>query len=63
MHGNVGIKRGVINEKYSILWHKRLGHISIERIERLVNDGILEALDFIDFDICVDYTLRESKPI
>ena len=54
VHGNVGIKSGVINEKYSILWHKRLGHISIERIKRLVNDGVLEALDFIDFDICVD---------
>ena len=38
MHGNVGIKRGVINEKSSILWHKRLCHISIERIKRLIND-------------------------
>ena len=38
MHENVGIKRGVINEKSSILWHKRLGHISIERIKRLIND-------------------------
>nr|CAN71521.1 hypothetical protein VITISV_037359 [Vitis vinifera] len=55
MHGNIGIKHAVINEKSSILWHKRLGHISIERIKRLVNDGVLEALDFIDFDICMDY--------
>ena len=54
MHGNVGIKRGVINEKSSILWHKRLSHISIEKIKRLVNDGVLEALDFTNFDICVD---------
>ena len=54
MHGNVGIKCGVINEKSSILWHKRLSHISIERIKRLVNDGVLEALDFTNFDICVD---------
>ena len=54
MHGNVGIKRGVINEKSSILWHKRLGHISIERIKILVNDGVLETLDFTNFDICVD---------
>ena len=38
MHGNVGIKRGVINEKSSILWHKRLCRISIERIKRLIND-------------------------
>ena len=54
MHGNVGIKRDVINEKSSMLWHKRLGHISIERTKRLVNDEFLEALDFVDFDICVD---------
>ena len=54
MHGNIGIKHAVINEKSSILWHKRLGHISIERIKRLVNDGVLEALDFTNFDICVD---------
>ena len=37
-----------------MLWHKRLGHISIDRIKRLVNDGVLEALDFTDFGICVD---------
>ena len=55
MHGNVDIKCGVINEKSSISWHKRLGHISIEGIKRMVNDGILEALDFTDFDSCVDY--------
>ena len=55
MHGNVSIKRGVINEKSSILWHKRLCHISIERIKKLINDGVLEALDFTNFDICVDH--------
>ena len=33
MHGNIGIKHGVINEKASMLWHKRLGHIYIERIK------------------------------
>ena len=54
MHGNVGIKCSVINEKSSTLWHKRLGYISIKIIKRLVNDGVLEAFDFTDFDICVD---------
>ena len=54
MHGNVGIKRSVINEKSSILWHRRLNHISIERIKRLVNDRVLGALDFTDFDTCVN---------
>ncbi|EOY31778.1 Gag-protease-integrase-RT-RNaseH polyprotein [Theobroma cacao] len=33
---------------------KRLRHISIERIKRLVNDGVLSAQDFIDFDVYVD---------
>ena len=49
MHENVCIKRGVINEKSFMLCHKRLGHISIERNKRLVNDEILEVLDFVDF--------------
>ena len=55
VHGNnVGIKHGVINEKSSMLWHWRLCHISIDRIKRLVNDGVLQALDFTDFGTCVD---------
>ena len=37
-----------------MLWHQRLGHISIERIKRLVNDGVLSILDFVDFETCVD---------
>ncbi|RVX00946.1 Retrovirus-related Pol polyprotein from transposon TNT 1-94 [Vitis vinifera] len=32
----------------------RLGHISIDRIKRLVNDGVLSTLDFTDFETCVD---------
>lgn len=54
LHSNVGLKRGLINEKSSILWHKRLGHISKDRIERLVKTGILDNLDFTDFEVCVD---------
>ena len=37
-----------------MLWHRRLGHISIERIKRLINEGVLIALDFADFETCVD---------
>ncbi|KAL0400199.1 UNVERIFIED_CONTAM: hypothetical protein Sradi_2363200 [Sesamum radiatum] len=51
---NAGIKRCVMNEDSSVLWHRRLGHISLERIKKLVNDGILTTLDFTDFDTCVD---------
>ena len=48
-----GTKRKLSNENSASLWHKRLGHISKRRIERLVSDGILESLDFTNFDVCV----------
>ena len=51
---NVGIKSSVMNENFSMLWHRRLGHISIKRIEKLVKDGILVCLDFTNFQTCVD---------
>jgi len=54
MHVQAGTKRCVMNEDSSILWHRRLGHISIDRIKRLVNDGVLSTLNFIDFDTCTD---------
>ena len=54
LHSNVGSKRGLINENSSILWHRRLGHIFRERIEKLVKEGILQNLDFTDFHVCVD---------
>ena len=41
-----------LNEKSSTLWHKRLGHIYRQRIERLIKDEIL--LDLSGFDTCVD---------
>ena len=34
--------------------HRILGHISRERIEKLVKAGILQNLDFTDFHVCVD---------
>ena len=54
MHVIAGLKRCVMNEKSSMLWHWRLGHISIERMKKLVNDGVLSALDFADFKTCVN---------
>ena len=50
----IGSKRKLNNEKSSMLWHKRMGHISKQRIERLITQGILDSLDMSDFDICVD---------
>ena len=43
-----------LNENSSILWHKRMGHISRQRKERLIKDEILLDLDFSYFDTCVD---------
>ena len=54
MHVHTGTKRSVINDNSSMLWHRRLGHISIQRIKRLVNEGVLSTLDFTDFETCVD---------
>ena len=54
MHVTVGLKKCVMNEESSMLWHRRLGHISIERIKKLVNDGVLSTLDFADFETCVN---------
>ena len=39
-----GTKRN-LNKNSTTLWHKRLGHISKKRIQRLVSDGILEHVD------------------
>ena len=55
LHTHIGNKRCIINEDSSILWHQRLGHISIDRIKRLVNDKVLNTLDFADFETCIDY--------
>ncbi len=37
-----------------MLWHRRLGHISREILERMVKQGVLYSMDFSDFNTCVD---------
>ncbi|KAF7839831.1 Retrovirus-related Pol polyprotein from transposon TNT 1-94 [Senna tora] len=56
MHASssISIKRCATNENSSMLWHRRLGHISLERVKRLVKEGVLNALDFTDFNTCID---------
>ncbi|KAF7808426.1 Retrovirus-related Pol polyprotein from transposon TNT 1-94 [Senna tora] len=49
-----GHKRQRTDENSSMLWHRRLGHISRDRLERMVKQDILHNLDFSDFDSCVD---------
>ena len=47
-------KRSKVEEKSFSLWHKRLGHISRERVERLTKANILPSLDVDDLGTCVD---------
>ena len=53
LHG-IGTKRCLVNENSAYLWHKRLGHISKERLKGLVKNEILPTLDFTDLGLCVD---------
>ena len=46
-------KRPLPKEESYVLWHKRLGHISKDRVERLIKTNILPALKN-DLEICVD---------
>ena len=48
-----GTKRK-LNKDSVMLQHKRLGHISKQRIKRLVSDGILPSLDSIDFQVRIE---------
>ena len=41
LHVHIGTKRCNMNEDSSMLRHRRLGHISIHRIKRLVKDGVI----------------------
>ena len=52
---NCGIKLKLTYENSSMLWHKRLGHISKERIQRLVLEGIFYSLNFLDLKICIEF--------
>jgi len=54
LHHNVGTKRSLVDERSAYLWHKRLGHISKERMQRLVKNEILSNLDFTGLNVCVD---------
>ena len=55
MHVTAVPKRCGVNEESSMLWHRRLGHISIERIKKLDNEEVLSTFDFSDFETCVHY--------
>ena len=50
----IGNKRGLKDDQSYLLWHRRLGHISKERVQRLVKERILGSLDFTNIEPCVD---------
>ena len=47
-------KRKIIVKTSSMLWHRRLSHISHDRIERLIKENVLPKLDFSNFGICIN---------
>lgn len=59
LHGNA-IVHCVMSEKSFMLWNQRLVDISIERTNKLVNDGEFCTLDFIDFDFRVN-SIKEKQ--
>ncbi|KAB2605750.1 hypothetical protein D8674_005467 [Pyrus ussuriensis x Pyrus communis] len=52
---NVGFERTLGTDTSYILWHKRLGHISKERIMKLSKVELIPKLDFTFANECVDY--------
>lgn len=55
MHVQIGIKKFNIHENSYMLWHQRLGHVFIDIFKRLVKGGVLNTLEFVEFEMCVDY--------
>ena len=50
---NIDAKRcKVDNYSATYLWHCRLGHIGVNRMQKLHKDGFLESLGYESFDAC-----------
>ena len=50
---NVNVKRHKPNEiNPTYFWHCRLGHISLKRMKKLHDDGLLTSSDFGSFETC-----------
>jgi len=52
LHHNVDTKHILVNESSAYLWHKRLRHISKERVHRSIKNDILSNLGFTDLNVC-----------
>lgn len=53
-NNTIGVKRTLHNEKSAYLWHRRLGHISKQRLQILVKNKTLPELDFSDLEECIE---------
>jgi transposase InsO family protein len=51
-HNTLSFKRKITSTYETYLWHLRLDHINSKRIQRLVNDGFLNPMDFQDYPVC-----------
>ena len=61
-----GTKRRIDNTNSGAIWHNHLGHISKNRIERLVSNEILDSIDFTSFDVyvkCIKGKHTKSKKL
>ena len=54
LHHNVGTKCCLVDENFLYLWHKHLGHMSKERMERLIKNEILSNYDFTNLEVCIN---------
>ncbi|KAL8167111.1 LOW QUALITY PROTEIN: hypothetical protein V2J09_008610 [Rumex salicifolius] len=54
LHANSNGTKRKLNENSASLWHKYLGYIPKQRIQRFVSDGILDSLDLTDYQVCVN---------
>ena len=55
-------RRSRIDESSLMLWHRRLGHISKDKMQRLIKEGVLCVLDSSNFDTCVD-CIKGKPPV
>ena len=62
MYHNVETKRRRMDENSFILWHKRLGHIFSEKLERLIKNKILSNLGITDLGMCMNCIKESDTP-
>ena len=54
MNSITGVKRTLFKNNSANLWHRRLGHISKQRLKTLEKNKILPKLDYSDLNDCIE---------